>query len=141
MGNRIGTGTEEEQTALGRLGGKASGLARREKAGKHVHKVRKIGLEILDMEEFKQQLLNEIFEQNKAIKFLQVLAKYNPAGEVSDGGGGGRGNILININSPVDRSVPAVEIKQTGGDDGEGGLGEEEWEEEEGKTEENEDET
>lgn len=114
---QIGQGTAEEQTLLGQKGQKASVEARRKQAGIHVRKLRAMFVQIIDSDRFRDQLEKEIFEQDKAIKFLQIVSKYNPAGETTDGSAKGGGNINIQINSPVDRSVPEIVVEQVKEDD------------------------
>ena len=101
----------EKRSLIAKKGSNASIETKRKQAGIHVRKLRSLFVEIIDADDFREQLRKEIFEQNKAIKFLQVVSKYNPAGETTDGSARS-GNVNIMINSPVDRDVPAVEIKQ-----------------------------
>lgn len=82
-------------------GGFANIERKRKQAGLLPQTVRRIGVQIIDSEEFKQQLLKEIFEDNKAVTFLGVMAKYNPATAYE----GGTGGINIQINTLVDREV------------------------------------
>lgn len=83
-------------------GGRAKIDRQRKVAGIHVSTMRRIGDQIISSEKFKKQLEKEIFDQDKAIQFLAVLAKYNPA-SAHEGLGGG-GGINIQINTMVDRN-------------------------------------
>ncbi len=75
-------------------------------AGIHVQTVRRIGNQIIESEKFKAQLLKEIYKDDKAIQFLAIMAKYNPASAYEGGAGGG---INIQINTMVDRDSPDQE--------------------------------
>ncbi len=75
-------------------------------SGIHVRTARRIFNQIIEAEEFKQQLMHEIYKEGKAIQFLAVAAKYNPPGALE---GGAAGGINIQINTMVDRDSPDKE--------------------------------
>ncbi len=97
------------------MGGKAAIERKRKVAGLHVSTVRRIGDQIVSSEKFRRQLEKEIFQEDKAIAFLGILAKYNPASGHEGGGGGG---INIQINTMVDREdAEPVKINITQNED------------------------
>jgi hypothetical protein len=87
-------------------GGKANIERKRKLAGLLPQHVRKIALDIIDTPRFRKQLEKEIYRDDKAIQFLAIMAKYNPA-SAQEGSGGG--NINIQINTMVDRDTPDKE--------------------------------
>ena len=81
-------------------GGKARVERARKNAGLSTQTARRIINQIIDADSFKKQLEKEIYDENKAITFLAVAAKFNPASGHEGAGGGG---INIQINTMVDR--------------------------------------
>jgi len=90
-------------------GGKANIERKRKLAGLLPQHVRKTGLDIIDTDRFRKQLEKEIYGDDKAIQFLAIMAKYNPA---SGHEGSGTGGINIQINTMVDRDSPNKEPVQ-----------------------------